>query len=191
MALWLAQLTDEALAGDSAPRSCAVSASRCRNSTCASVGRCTSAKRSSASAATAMRRTGGWRLFRESPLSSIWEGTGNVATRRTAGDRPPARDARDTVRRLDAVGGSDAHLDAYVGALKQRLGDLDDIEYRARGLGEVRWRWRCRDVAGALRSPGGRRRLLRLAPRRRLGTVHGTPRGIDTATIIDRATVKV
>ena len=61
---------------------------RSSNTGSASAPRLTSPKRSSASAATATSRSRGMpRLYRESPLLSIWEGSGNVhAPRRAARD---------------------------------------------------------------------------------------------------------
>ncbi|RJQ87671.1 acyl-CoA dehydrogenase family protein [Amycolatopsis panacis] len=77
------------------------------------------------------------RLYREAPLMSIWEGSGNVA----------ALDAlRAMVRQPESVeaffaeagqaAGGDGRLDEAVGALKKELSDVDGIEFRARRVVE-------------------------------------------------------
>ena len=64
------------------------------------------------------------RLFRESPLSSIWEGSGNVQ-------------ALDVfIAEVDEASGVDARLDGYLASLRRELGDLDQIEARARRVVE-------------------------------------------------------
>jgi putative acyl-CoA dehydrogenase len=77
------------------------------------------------------------RLFRESPLNSIWEGSGNVnaldvlrAMSREAG----VLDAYfDEVR---AAGGADARLAAAVQSLERELADADEAQARARRIVE-------------------------------------------------------
>jgi putative acyl-CoA dehydrogenase len=78
------------------------------------------------------------RLFRESPLNGIWEGSGNVicldvlrALAREAG----ALDA--FLAELDAAAGADRHLDAAVARVRAELGDADGIEARARRVVEA------------------------------------------------------
>ncbi|MDQ3066327.1 MAG: DNA alkylation response protein, partial [Actinomycetota bacterium] len=67
------------------------------------------------------------RLFRESPLNSIWEGSGNVNALDVlrALDREPETAAAflDEVR-LGA--GADARLDAAIGRLERALGETDE-----------------------------------------------------------------
>jgi len=77
------------------------------------------------------------RLYREAPLGSIWEGSGNVqcldvlrASRRT----PDAMDAFLT--ELNLTRGQNPHLDAAVEALSRELTSGDDLELRARDLVE-------------------------------------------------------
>jgi putative acyl-CoA dehydrogenase len=77
------------------------------------------------------------RLFREAPLNSIWEGSGNVNALdvlRAMVRTPAAVDAF-----FDEVGlaaGAEPRLDAYVADVKRDLGDLEQIEFRARRLVE-------------------------------------------------------
>src|SRR5690606_29377149 len=77
------------------------------------------------------------RLFRQSPLNGVWEGSGNVIcldVLRALARAPEALDAY-----WDEVGlggGSDRRLDDAADALRKELGDLDAIEHRARGLVE-------------------------------------------------------
>ncbi len=77
------------------------------------------------------------RLYREAPLNSIWEGSGNVICLDVL--RAMAREP-ETVEaffaELDAARGLDARLDRAVHALRAELGDFTTIELRARRLVE-------------------------------------------------------
>jgi putative acyl-CoA dehydrogenase len=133
------------------------------------------------------------RLFRESPLMSIWEGSGNVAaldTLRAMARQPESLDA--FFDEVELAAGADSRLDDAVGRARKELTDLGDIEYRARHLVEQL----------ALVFQGSL--LVRHAPAAvadafcgsRLagdgGIAFGTlPVGVDTATIIERARVDV
>jgi putative acyl-CoA dehydrogenase len=72
------------------------------------------------------------RLFRESPINTIWEGSGNVQcldVLRAIGKNP------DTLEAFFAEFESGhAALDRHVAALKRDLSDLSEAEYRARDL---------------------------------------------------------
>jgi putative acyl-CoA dehydrogenase len=77
------------------------------------------------------------RLYRQQPLQSIWEGSGNVicldvlrALRRT----PDALDA--FVAECRQAAGADRRLDDWVAALERELRDTDEQEPRARRLVE-------------------------------------------------------
>ena len=77
------------------------------------------------------------RLYREAPLNSIWEGSGNVicldvlrAMYREEGAVPAL------LAELDAARGANAVLDSAADALKDELADRNDLETRARGLTE-------------------------------------------------------
>ena len=78
------------------------------------------------------------RLFRESPLNGIWEGSGNVIcldVLRAMAREPQALEA--FVAELDAAAGADGRLDAAVDRVRKELGDLDGIEARARRVVEA------------------------------------------------------
>jgi putative acyl-CoA dehydrogenase len=131
------------------------------------------------------------RLYRESPLMSIWEGSGNVAaldTLRAMARQPESLDA--FFDEVELAAGADSRLDDAVGRVRKELTDFADIEYRARRLVEQL----------ALVFQGSL--VVRHAPSAvadafcgsRLGgdwgIAFGTlPVGIDTATIVERAGV--
>ncbi|TSD99684.1 DNA alkylation response protein [Skermania sp. ID1734] len=78
------------------------------------------------------------RLFRESPLMSIWEGSGNVAALdalRAMARQPDTVEAFFT--ELATAHGADSRLDDAVARLGKELSDLDDIQYRARRVVEL------------------------------------------------------
>jgi putative acyl-CoA dehydrogenase len=77
------------------------------------------------------------RLFRQSPLNGVWEGSGNVICLDVL--RAVARDPSTLDAYWDEVGvaaGADRRLDESVNALRKELEDLDAIESRARRLVE-------------------------------------------------------
>ncbi len=133
------------------------------------------------------------RLYREAPLNSIWEGSGNVNALdvlRALGREPQALEA--FLAEVDAAAGGDARLDAAAARLRQDLSDPSDVEVRARRLVE--------QMAVALQGS----LLVRFAPpavadafcASRLagdwGQTFGTlPPGVDTRTIVERATPKL
>jgi putative acyl-CoA dehydrogenase len=77
------------------------------------------------------------RLYREAPLNSVWEGSGNVNALDVlrAMTREPASVDAFFVE-LDRARGADPRLDDAVVGLKAGLSDLDEIESRARRLVE-------------------------------------------------------
>ena len=101
-------------------------------------------KRAPAVCAEAMEVLGGngyiedWpiaRRFRESPLNSIWEGSGNIMcldVLRALGREPATLEALETL--LEGAAGRDARYDRYRDALSADLGDASDSELRARDL---------------------------------------------------------
>ena len=130
------------------------------------------------------------RLFRESPVNAIWEGSGNVQCLDVL--RAMAR-TPDTVEAFFAEAGkargANAALDRWVDALAKEMRDLADLEYRARDLVDR--------MALALQAA----LLVQHAPAyvadaycasRLTGTGHGNygalPRGADCGAIIGRAT---
>ncbi|HVV09711.1 acyl-CoA dehydrogenase family protein [Amycolatopsis sp.] len=77
------------------------------------------------------------RLYREAPLLSIWEGSGNVAALdalRAMGKQPESVEA--FFGEVDLAAGADSRLDDAIGRVRKELADLDDIQYRARRLVE-------------------------------------------------------
>lgn len=72
-------------------------------------------------------------LFRESPLNSIWEGSGNVNALdvlRALGREPECLDA--WITEVGRARGADSRLDAAVVDVLDELADLSDAESRAR-----------------------------------------------------------
>ncbi len=120
------------------------------------------------------------RLYREAPLASIWEGSGNVMSLDVlrALTRSP-RSLEVFFAEVELAAGADRRLDDRVAALKDQFSDPATLETRARRVVE--------DMALCLQGsllvrhgPAGRgRRLLRLAPgrRRRPGVRHASRGG--------------
>ncbi len=78
------------------------------------------------------------RLFRESPLNGIWEGSGNVIALDVL--RTMARDPASVAAFLDELrlaSGADQRFDASLHSLEKELSDLDHIETRARRITEL------------------------------------------------------
>ncbi|MDA2814095.1 acyl-CoA dehydrogenase family protein [Nocardiopsis sp. RSe5-2] len=129
------------------------------------------------------------RLFRESPLNSIWEGSGNVAALDVLRAMAKSSEALEAfLAEVRLAEGADARLDAEVKRLQESLSDLDDVQFRARGL--VRSMALCLQASLLLRhSPAPVAEAFvgsRLGEGR--GDVFGAlPRGVDTAAILDRA----
>jgi putative acyl-CoA dehydrogenase len=132
------------------------------------------------------------RLYREAPLISIWEGSGNVAaldTLRAMGREPETIEA--FFAELDLAAGSDARYDDALAMVRKQFTDLDELQYRARRIVE--------QLAMLLQAS----LLLRHGPApvadafvaSRLagdwGVAYGTlPTGVDTAAILDRARIQ-
>ncbi|MEU5694147.1 acyl-CoA dehydrogenase family protein [Actinosynnema sp. NPDC020468] len=132
------------------------------------------------------------RLFRESPLMSIWEGSGNVAALdalRVLAREPEA--VAEFLAELDAARGADRRLDAAVDALKTELADRDDLETRARRLVERM----ALAVQGSLLVRHGHPAVADAFCASRLsgdwGVAFGTlPRGVDFGAIVERGRPK-
>ncbi|HEV2752519.1 MAG TPA: acyl-CoA dehydrogenase family protein [Solirubrobacteraceae bacterium] len=131
------------------------------------------------------------RLYREAPLNSVWEGSGNVNALDVlrALSRTGERTLEAFFAELDEAGGADARLDAFVTRLRGEFADREAIEHRARRVVEL--------MALALQGS----LLVRHAPpavsdafcASRLaghgGLNYGTlPPGIDTRRILERHT---
>lgn len=194
VALWLAGLTDKAHAGDE------------RAAMLRRIGLAVSkyyvCKRGPSHAVEALECFGGNgyaedsrmpRLFRESPLLSIWEGSGNVAaldTLRAIARQPESLEV--LFDELDAAAGADAHFDAHVAELKNEFADTGDLEYRARTVVERL----ALALQGSLLVRLGHPAVADGFTGSRLAGVAGNAfgtlgRGVDTAAIIERATPKV
>jgi putative acyl-CoA dehydrogenase len=77
------------------------------------------------------------RLYREAPLGSIWEGSGNVMALdvlRAVWRDPGTLDA--LLGEVDAAAGADRRLDAFVAALRRDAGSAEELEPRARRIAE-------------------------------------------------------
>ena len=76
------------------------------------------------------------RLYREAPLSSIWEGSGNVQCLDVLRAMVKNSDSVDAFFAEVAEGSGEPRLDAFVSELRKDLGDVSGIEARARQLVE-------------------------------------------------------
>lgn len=128
------------------------------------------------------------RLYREAPVNSIWEGSGNVQCLDVLRALSKEPGVLEVLFNELGNGHGDAHLKSHIERIKTDFRDTDEIQYRARQLTE--------DVAVALQA-----KLLlesgnalvsdafiasRIAGR---GRVYGTlPRGIDAAALVARST---
>ena len=129
------------------------------------------------------------RLFRDSPVNSVWEGSGNVQCLdllRAVG-RDPATLATYFTE-LGQASGKDSRLDRFVGSLQKDLTDPTNVETRARRLVE-RLALALQGALMVQHAPGFVAEAF-LASRITgdHGQAFGTlPPGIDTAAIVSRA----
>ncbi|MGO1602729.1 MAG: isovaleryl-CoA dehydrogenase [Halomonas sp.] len=129
------------------------------------------------------------RLFRESPINAIWEGSGNVQCLdilRAIEKQPEVLDAY--FAELAKAQGADAHLDRFIHQLQRAMQDTQALQYRARQLADGM----ALALQGALLVQHAPAYVAdafcvgRLAERSSLNT--GTlPTGLDCAAIIERA----
>ncbi|WP_280298776.1 acyl-CoA dehydrogenase family protein [Nocardia neocaledoniensis] len=192
--LWLAELTDRSVAGDE-------QASMLRRISLA-VTKYHVCKRGPIHAAEALECLGGNgyveesrmpRLYREAPLMSVWEGSGNVAaldTLRAMAKQPETLGV--FLDELKSTAGASAELDAAIARLEREFGDFETMQYRARRVvGQM-----AQVLQGALLVRYGHPAVADGYLRTRLagdrGDVFGTlPLGIDTAAILERSTPKL
>ncbi|WP_068274936.1 acyl-CoA dehydrogenase family protein [Aldersonia kunmingensis] len=128
------------------------------------------------------------RLFRESPLSSIWEGSGNVAALdalRAMGRQPETVEA--FFAEVNLAAGADARLDDAIARVGKELSDFEDIEYRARRVIELM----ALVLQGAQLVRHGHPAVADAFCASRLGDDWGIafgtlPTGVDTAAILAR-----
>jgi putative acyl-CoA dehydrogenase len=77
------------------------------------------------------------RLYREAPLASIWEGSGNVQALDVLRAIVRSPDSVEAfANEVGEAAAAEPRLDAYGAALRRDLADLGDIEARARGFVE-------------------------------------------------------
>ncbi len=77
------------------------------------------------------------RLYRESPLASIWEGSGNVQCLDVLRAMVKSPDSVEAFfGEIAEAQGAEPRLDAYVVSLREELTDMDGIEARARCIVE-------------------------------------------------------
>ena len=131
------------------------------------------------------------RLFRESPVNSIWEGSGNVQCLDMLRAMNRSQGSVDTwLSEVQAAAGTDKRLDHYVAQLSRELADPADIEYRARAVVEKM----ALALQGSLLVRFGNPAVAAAFCASRLtdkasGLAYGNlPRGVDCAAIIKRAT---
>jgi putative acyl-CoA dehydrogenase len=128
------------------------------------------------------------RLFRQSPLNGVWEGSGNVIcldVLRALAREPAALEA--TWDEVELAAGADRRLDEALAELRKDMADTEDSEWRARDLverlavlvaGSLLVRHAPTEVADAYcASRFGARRAA-------FGTL---PPGLDVRAVIDRA----
>ncbi len=130
------------------------------------------------------------RLFRQSPLNSIWEGSGNVNALdvlRALAKSPELLEAY--FAELALAEGADRRLDDFVAGVRDEFADLEAIELRARRIVEkLALAWQAslllRNSPAAVADAFCASRLSAGG-----GLAYGTlPAGIDVASIVRRAT---
>ncbi len=131
-------------------------------------------------------------LFRQSPLNSIWEGSGNVNALdvlRAIGKSPAGVDAWLT--EMGRVKGENAHLDAAVDQVLEQLADLSTAEGSARRLASLM----ARCLQAALLVGGDATEVADLFCASRLGEGYGgggvfgvLPAGPEVAAVARRTT---
>jgi putative acyl-CoA dehydrogenase len=129
------------------------------------------------------------RMYREAPLNSIWEGSGNVMcldVLRALGREPASVEA--LFAELEAARGADSRLDAAIDEIREEVGKPDDLERRMRGVVELM----ALALQGALLTRDGAPEVAeafcasRLGPRWR-GAFGTLPDSIDLPAILERA----
>lgn len=134
------------------------------------------------------------RLFRESPVNSIWEGSGNVQCLdmlRAMNKDPGSVEA--FLSEVTKAKTGDRRLDAFIESLSSDLVADDDLEYNARTIVEKM----ALALQGSLLVRYGDTAISDAFCRSRLspgssGRVYGTlPQGVDCERIIERATPKL
>ena len=129
------------------------------------------------------------RIYRELPLLSIWEGSGNVAALdalRAMGREPETVEA--FFGELALAAGGDARLDHAVDLLKKELANPEELQHRARRVVEMM----AQVLQGALLVRHSTAAVAEAFCATRLGRDWGDcfgtlPAGTDTRAILERA----
>jgi putative acyl-CoA dehydrogenase len=129
------------------------------------------------------------RMYREAPVNSIWEGSGNVIcldVLRALAKEPDCVPA--LMAELGHARGGDRQLDAYVDRLARELSDPTDAETKGRIIVERM----ALALQGSLMVRHGHRAVASAFLQSRIGGEHGAafgtlPVGIDASAIIERA----
>ncbi|MBQ53755.1 MAG: DNA alkylation response protein [Pseudomonadaceae bacterium] len=127
------------------------------------------------------------RLYREAPVNSIWEGSGNVQCLDVLRALSKEQGVLDALFHELGDGHGDARLKAHIAKVHSAFKDTDDIQYRARQLTE--------DVAVGLQAKllleAGNATVSDGFIASRLGDggrVYGTlPRGVDAEALVARS----
>ncbi len=78
------------------------------------------------------------RLYREAPLNSIWEGSGNVIALDLMRAMSRHQDSVESfLAELDAAAGADRRLDLAIKLLRDEMATVDAMESRARRVAEL------------------------------------------------------
>lgn len=131
------------------------------------------------------------RFYREAPINSIWEGSGNVQcldVLRSINREPGTTEA--FFNEINKARGQDLRFDQHCVKLQKELSNLDDIEYRARHIVEQM----ALGLQGAVLIQAGNSLISDAFCAGRLdgnsGNTYGMlPKGIDVNTLIDRCRV--
>jgi putative acyl-CoA dehydrogenase len=128
------------------------------------------------------------RLYRESPLNSIWEGSGNVIcldVLRAIARSPQSLEA--FFAEIEEAGAAEPRLVRFVADLKAQLADFDDIEVRARRIVEAMALALQGSLVVRYADPAVADAFCASRLDRDWGRVFGTlPAGIDAESIIER-----
>jgi putative acyl-CoA dehydrogenase len=129
------------------------------------------------------------RLYRESPVNAIWEGSGNVIALdvlRAAGRSPDSLDR--FLAELDAGRGIDARIDRAITRAADAISSATELEYEARRIVEsMATAW-----AATLLAQHGDEDVFETFAASRLGEIHGglygtLPPGAPISTLLERA----
>ncbi|MEZ3161354.1 acyl-CoA dehydrogenase family protein [Microbacterium sp. BWT-B31] len=194
VALWLASLIDDGLAGDGrAPLLRRIGLAISKYYVC---------KRGPEHAAEALECLGGNgyveesrmpRIYREMPLNSVWEGSGNVAALDTLRAIAKQPDTLAVLRDfLGESAGADRRYDEFTARLVRHFADPESLEYRARSVvGELAVALQASLLLRHAPAPVADAFVAsRLAGER--GAVYGTlGPGVDLDAVIDRFAIAI